>query len=160
MLACGCGACHCILPVVCLHCSLFNVGSLVCVSQLPSLLIRASPLNMTACHNACRVVIFFYPKCPWVSGWWGNAAMLSLPKACSNQSLWQREKQRRRGSEGAENVLTGGEDRDSFGLLNPSITTQWPTAEHMPTASQCETDHTHRPVSSHWPDVSVTIEMD
>lgn len=75
MSACGCGACLCILPMVCLHFSLFTVGSLVCESQLPSLLIRASPLNMSACYNACRVVIF-YPKMPlgfWVVRDFSNA---------------------------------------------------------------------------------------
>ncbi|KAM7414139.1 hypothetical protein PAMA_019115 [Pampus argenteus] len=40
---------------------------LVCESQLPSLLIRASPLNMSACYNVDGVVIF-YPNCPWVLG--------------------------------------------------------------------------------------------
>lgn len=57
-------------------------------------------------------------------------------------------------------MLTGGEDRDSFALLNPSITTQRPTVEHMPTAGYYETDHTHQPVSSPSFDVSVTTEMD
>jgi len=34
-------------------------------------------------------------------------------------------------SEGVKNVLTVGEDRHSFGLLNSSITAQQPTAKHM-----------------------------
>lgn len=57
MLASARAACHCELPVVCLHLTLFNLSGMVCDSQLASLLIRASPPNMSACYNACWLVI-------------------------------------------------------------------------------------------------------
>lgn len=93
MLASGCAACRCELPVVCLHFTLFNLGSMVCESQLASLLIRASPLNMSACHNACWLVIL-YPKCPWVV----RGCSCHCQRYAGHQSLWQKEKQRRRRS--------------------------------------------------------------
>ena len=100
----GCGACHCVLPVVCLHSSLLSLGSLVCESQLSWLLIRASPLNMSACYNACRVAIF-YPFCPWV---------LWVARECGNAFT--------AGGTQTISLCDGGEDRDGFTLLMRLIT--------------------------------------
>lgn len=100
----GCGACHCVLPVVCLHSSLLSLGSLVCESQLSWLLIRASPLNMSACYNACRVAIF-YPFCPWV---------LWVVRECGNAFT--------AGGTQTISLCDGGEDRDGFTLLMRLIT--------------------------------------
>lgn len=118
MLANGCSACRCVLPVVCLHFSLFNLGSLVCESQLPSLLIRASPLNMSACYNVGRVVIF-YPNYNWVVFFGGGfVAMLSLPEARRQLvSMTEGETEKKKEVKWRGNVLTGGEDRDSFLLI-------------------------------------------
>lgn len=129
--ASGCSECCCVFPVVRLH---FSLSSLVCESQLPSLLIRASPLNMSACYNALWVVIF-YPNCSWVFGWWGDVAMLSLPGAWSQpvtMTEGETEKKKKK-KEWRENVLTGGGKGKRVSVLT-SISTQWPAAEHMPRA--------------------------
>lgn len=97
MLASGCAACYCELPVVGLHFTLFNLGSLVCKSQLASLLIRASPLNMSACYNACWLVIF----APTAPGWWVNVCRLSV-------SMTEGEREKK---------------DETFAFLNTSITT-------------------------------------
>lgn len=65
MLAGGCAACRSDLPAVCLHFTLFNVGSLVCETQLHAIIVNQSIPCEHACSNACRLVIF-YPNCPWV----------------------------------------------------------------------------------------------
>lgn len=145
-----------LLCAACLHFSLFNLDGQVCESQLQSLLIGASPLNMSACYNACQVAIYNLTA-PWVSGWWGNAATLSLLVGCRQSVSVTEGGTVKKKEEVSENVLTGGEDRDSFALLNLSITTEWPAA---PATVQSEIDHTRRPVISHSFDVSVTTEMD
>lgn len=82
MLAGGCASCCSELPAVGLHFTLFNVGSLVCETQLHALFVNQSIPYEHACSNACRVVIF-YPNCPWVVRECVNAPIVGHTQAIS-----------------------------------------------------------------------------
>lgn len=58
MLAGSCAAGRSPLPAVCLHFSLFNVGSPVCEAQLHGLNVNQSIHCERECSNKCRLVIF------------------------------------------------------------------------------------------------------
>ena len=142
----GCSACRCVLPVVCLRFSLLSLGSLVCVSQLPSLLIRASPLNMSACYNACRVAIF-YPFCPgvlWVARERGDAFT-----ARGTQTISLCDRGRNRQEE--------GEERWRQRRIHPPQSFQWLFSMRLITHTHT---HTHTHTCSHSFVVTVTGEMD
>lgn len=111
MLASGGAACCCGLPVLCLHFSLLNLASLVCGNQLASLLIRASPLHMSACMSTGH----FLPRLPL--GGEGTYKCSNCQMKTGNQSLWQKEKQRRRSEVGEVAFWI------SLSLQWPSVTT-------------------------------------
>lgn len=88
MLAGGCAARRSELPAVCLHFTLFNVGSLVCEAQLHDLIVNQSIPCEHACPNACRLVIF-YPNCPRVIRERVNAPTVGHTQAISLNDRWR-----------------------------------------------------------------------
>lgn len=93
MLARSCAARRSQLPAVCLHFTLFNVGSPVCEAQLHGLNVNQSIPCERECSNKCRLVIFL-PKLP--QGGWGTCKRSSRRTYASHQSRWQMEEPRRR----------------------------------------------------------------
>lgn len=88
MLAGGCAARRSELPAVCLHFTLFNVGSLVCEAQLHGLVVNQSIPCEHACPNKCRLVIF-YPNCPRVVRERVNAPTVGHTQAISLDDRWR-----------------------------------------------------------------------
>lgn len=74
----------------------------MCVSQLPSLLIKMFSLNMSVCHNACRnacQVVISYSNCPWAP-WDGGL------RKCN----------RGFGARGMQTICLGDRDRNKEGV--------------------------------------------
>lgn len=111
MLAGGGAARRSGLPAVCLHFSLFNVGSLVCEAQLHGLIVNQSIPCEHACPYACWLVIF-YPNCPWVVRECVNAPTAGHMQAISLCDRWRN--------------AGGGVTVETFAFLKLSITTKSP----------------------------------
>lgn len=109
MLAGGCAARRSELPAVCLHFTLFNVGSLVCEAQLHGLVVNQSIPCEHACPNKCRLVIF-YPNCPRVARERVNAPTVGHTQAISLDDRWR-------------NPGGGVRGRETFAFFKLSINT-------------------------------------